>query len=218
MASNSRLFQSLPDSVSLRTAYGGDHETLRMKAIRPYKEKFRRVYMSNEGYRTLMGNTRVYFRNLDVPDEVKDSLAKLTLAVFRVRRPPSTLVELLTIDLYNLRLSRIGYAMYANFEGVTLRGFSITLEELREYMAILARPELAMRNFSVPLGLLCSSTDEKIMEEFSKFTHNDDKRPIRLHLTIHIRSVDPALLKEYQTLYPDSVVTSICSMTVGHIS
>ncbi|KAI0454233.1 hypothetical protein F5B21DRAFT_514831 [Xylaria acuta] len=266
MASNSRFFQSLPDSVSLRTAYGGDHETLRMKAIRPYIEKIRRAWMSNEGYRTLMGNTRVYFRKLDVPDEVKDSFSKLLegfrdygdLDMSRPQKPfveqfdaielytaeksfdhlyslitktlrneepnevelqvVATLVELLTIDLYNLRLSQIGHPMYANFEGVTFRGLSITLEELKEYRAILARPELAKRNFSVPLGLLSSSTDEKVMEEFSKSTHNDEKRPIRLHLTIHIHSVDPALLKEYRVLYPDSIVTSICAMPIGHIS
>ncbi|KAI0184023.1 hypothetical protein EV127DRAFT_250763 [Xylaria flabelliformis] len=266
MASNSRFFQSLPDSVSLRTAYGGDHETLRMKAIRPYIEKIRKAWMSNEGYRTLMSNTRVYFRKLDIPDDVKNSFTKLLegfrdygdLDMSRPQKPlveqfdaielytaeksfdhlyslitktlrheelnevelqvVATLVELLTIDLYNLRLSQIGHPMYANFEGVTFRGLSVTAEELEEYKAILARPELAKRNFSVPLGLLSSSTDEKIMEEFSKSTHNDEKRPIRLHLTIHIHGVDPVLLKEYRALYPDSVVTSICAMPVGHIS
>ncbi|KAI0466081.1 hypothetical protein F4859DRAFT_507597 [Xylaria cf. heliscus] len=266
MASNSRFFQSLPDSVSLRTAYGGDHETLRMKAIRPYIEKIRRAWMSNEGYRTLMSNTRVYFRKLDIPNDVEDSFTKLLegfrdygdLDMSRPQKPlveqfdaielytaeksfdhlyslitktlrseePSevelqvvaTLVELLTIDLYNLRLSQIGHPMYANFEGVAYRGLSITPEELKEYRAILARPELAKRNFSVPLGLLSSSTDEKIMEEFSESTKNDEKRCVRLHLTIHIHSVDPALLKEYWALYPESVVTSICAMPVGHIS
>ncbi|KAI3320735.1 hypothetical protein HD806DRAFT_228758 [Xylariaceae sp. AK1471] len=266
MASKSRFFQSSPDSVSLRTTYGGDHETLRMKAIRPYIEKIRRAWMSNEGYRILMGKIRVYFRKTDIPDDVKDSFAKLLegfrdygdLDMSRPQKPlveqfdaielytaeksfdyiyslitkalrreePSevelevvaALVELLTIDLYNLRLSQIGHPMYANFEGVAFRGLSVTLEELKEYRAILARPELAKRNFSVPLGLLSSSTDEKIMEEFSKSTHSDEKRPIRLHFTIHVHSLDPALLTEYRALYPDSVVTSICAMPVGHVS
>ncbi|KAJ2989686.1 hypothetical protein NUW58_g3341 [Xylaria curta] len=226
-----------------------------------------------------MGNTRVYFRRVDIPEDVKDSFENLlegfrdygdlditpkrlrltpSIAVNRPQKPlverfdaielytaeksfdhmyslitktlrneePSevelevvaTLVELLTIDLYNLRLSQIGHPMYANFEGVTFRGLSITLEELEEYKAILARPELAKRNFSVPLGLLSSSTDEKIMEEFSKSTHNDGKRPIQLHLTIHIHGLDPVLLREYRRLYPDSVVSSICAMPVGHVS
>jgi len=237
-----------------------------MKAIRPYIEKIRKAWMSNEEYRILMGKIRVYFRQSDIPDDVKDSFARLLegfrdygdLDMGRPQKPPveqfdaielytaeksfdhlysiitkalrneepsgvelevvAALVELLTIDLYNLRLSQIGHPMYENFEGVTFRGLSVTQEELKEYRAILARPELAKRNFSVPLGLLSSSTDKKIMEEFSKSSHNDEKRPIRLHLTIHIHGVDPALLREYRALYPDSVVTSICAMPVGHIS
>ncbi|KAI1177869.1 hypothetical protein F4777DRAFT_587078 [Nemania sp. FL0916] len=266
MASQSRFFQFVPDSVSLRTAYGGDHETLRMRAVRPYIEKIRRAWMSNEGYRTLMGNIRGYFRGVDIPDDVRNSFFRLLegfrdygdLDMNRPQKPlveqfdaielytaeksfnhlyslmtktlrkeePSeielevvaTLVELLTIDLYNLRLSQIGHPMYANFEGVTFRGLSITLKELNEYKAILARPELAKRNFSVPLGLISSSTDERIMKEFSGSANSNKERPIRLHLTIHIRSVEPALLEQYRTSYPDSVVTSICAMPIGHIS
>jgi hypothetical protein len=222
--------------------------------------------MSNEGYRILMGNIRVFFRKTNIPDDVKDSFAKLLegfrdygdLDMSRPQQPlveqfdalelytaeksfnyiyslitktlrreqPSevelevvaALVELLTIDLYNLRLSQIGHPMYANFEGTVFRGLAVTLGELKEYRAILARPELAKRNFSVPLGLLSSSTDEKIMEEFSKSTHSDGERPVRLHFTIHVHSLDPALLTQYRALYPDSVVTSICAMPVGHVS
>jgi hypothetical protein len=74
MASKSRFFQPWPDSVSLRTAYGGDHETLRMKAIRPYIEKIRKSWMINEEYRVLMGKIRVYFRQSELPDDVNDSL------------------------------------------------------------------------------------------------------------------------------------------------
>lgn len=266
MASNQRFFESLPDSVALKTAYGGDHEAARMKAIRPNIQKVRQAWMTDEGYRALMEKIRRYFPPATLPPETKESFERLlegyrdygdvdhgrkvkppveqfdalelylsdqgynslyTLmsAVMRKGEPDeeelevaTAMVELLTIDLYNLRLSQIGHPRYANFQGVTFRGMSITEAQLVEYQAILAREDLSKRNFSVPLGLVSSSTDEKIMEEFSKPVAENDKRIVRLHLTIHIRGVHPMLLEEYYALYPDSVVTSICAMPTAHIS
>lgn len=264
MASKSRYFQSLPDSVALKTAYGGDHEGLRMSSIRPYIERTRKAWASEDTYRALMVKIRRHFPPNQLPEDARaafhrlldgfrdygdidmrrsqkplleqfdaieiytsaggfDELYRLMGDVMRKDKPlqeelevATALVELLTIDLYNLRLSQIGHPSYANFEGVTYRGLSISDQDLKEYEAILARPKLQNRNFSVPLGLISSSTDQKVMGDFSKTNYSPGR--ILVHMTIYIRGIDGGLLQQYHRLYPDSVVTSICAMPVGHLS
>ena len=66
------------------------------------------LYCSKEGYDYLYRLISETLRLEDLPKEL------LLTAV--------TLVEFLTIDLYNLRLSHIGDAKYANFQGITYRG------------------------------------------------------------------------------------------------
>ncbi|KAL3952377.1 hypothetical protein ACCO45_012320 [Purpureocillium lilacinum] len=162
------------------------------------------LYCSDVGYR--------YFRRiiLDVfrsPQPSREQLLRATV-----------LVEFVTIELYNLRLSQFGDPRYGNFEGVTYRGMLFTSEELEEYRHILAQPDLAKRNFSIPLGLMSSSTDERVSMAFSEGVNAGRHSNICTQLTIHVYGMDQSLLQEYRHLYPDSVVTTICAMPVAPIS
>ncbi|KAI6778762.1 uncharacterized protein J7T54_005865 [Emericellopsis cladophorae] len=272
MTALSRFLEAMPDSVGLKTAFGGHHETQRMEAIRPNLQKVRQAWQSNDEYRLMMERVRRHIQPSLLPDETQQIFLRL-LGGFRdygdidnqrPEKPPVeqldaielytsvagfnslyslickamrnekaadevlesaiVMVELLTIDLYNLRLTNIGHPRYANFEGVTYRGLKVTEDEMSEYKAIMDREDRSRRNFSTPLGLLSSSTDKKVMDEFSKQesqqqgASSGDRRRIRVHLTIHIHGMDPRLLQEYQARYPDSVVTSICAMPVAHVS
>jgi hypothetical protein len=125
----------------------------------------------------------------------------------------ATLVEYITIELYNLRLSNIGDPRYGNFQGVTYRGMNVMPEVAQEYRSIADRKDVRQRNFSVPLGLLSTTTSTRIMGEFSA-----DPKYERMVWIIRIFGLDPELLRLYHQRYPDSVVTSICAMPVGRIS
>lgn len=128
-----------------------------------------------------------------------------------------TLVEYLTIDLYNLRLANLGDPRYANYQGITYRGLRVTSKSLEDYSKVASHEDLAERKFAIPLGLMSSTTDVKIMEEFSE---GIDEGPDvhRMHWTIHIHGIDEDLLHEYSKKYPDSIVTSICAMPVARLS
>lgn len=126
-----------------------------------------------------------------------------------------TLVEFLTIDLYNLRLSNIGDDMFANFQGVTYRGLCVSTKDIDHYRQIAGAKDLSKRNFAIPLGLTSSTTDRAVMQDFAK-----DLKPGQcgLHMTIHVHGIDPDLLSMYLGLYPDSVVSTICAMPVARLS
>jgi hypothetical protein len=126
------------------------------------------------------------------------------------------LVEFLTIDLYNLRLSQIGDPLYANFEGITYRGLRVKPEQVAEYEEIMSRRDLSKRGFAVPLALISSTSDLEIMRKFTD--QDEESKDIRMQWTIHIHGIDPYLLETYRQRYPDSVVTSICAMPVARVA
>ncbi|KAH7628165.1 hypothetical protein B0T09DRAFT_359458 [Sordaria sp. MPI-SDFR-AT-0083] len=79
----------------------------------------------------------------------------------------TTLIEFLTIDLYNLRLSQLGDPRYNNFEGLTHRGMPVHQETVRFYEDIMRSPDLTLRGFAIPLALTSTSTDPRVMEDFA---------------------------------------------------
>ncbi|KAM0261525.1 hypothetical protein ACHAQJ_002208 [Trichoderma viride] len=174
MGSKSRFFESLPDSVSLKAAFGGDRETHRMNTVRASIQKIREAWGTNEGYRNLMRNVEKYFQLYNFPPDAREPLLRLLegfrdygdLRFGRPQEPPmehfnavelycskpgfeclyslmgkvirlegvgpddvavaTSMLELVTIDLYNIRLSQISHPRYANFEGITFRGLRVT--------------------------------------------------------------------------------------------
>ncbi|KAL9071332.1 MAG: hypothetical protein Q9157_005511 [Trypethelium eluteriae] len=125
----------------------------------------------------------------------------------------ATLVEYLTIELYNLRISNLGDPRYANFQGVTHRGMHVSPEVAEEYRRIANREDVRQRNFAVPLALVSTTTSTETMQKFAASGESDT-----MHWIIHIYGLDPHLYQIYHEKYPDGIVTSICAMPVGHIS
>ncbi|KAL9083865.1 MAG: hypothetical protein Q9165_008335 [Trypethelium subeluteriae] len=125
----------------------------------------------------------------------------------------ATLVEYLTIELYNLRLSNLGDPRYANFQGVTHRGMNVSPEVAEEYRRIADREDIRQRNFAVPLALVSTTTSSETMQKFAASEESDT-----MHWIIHIYGLDPQLYQIYHEKYPDGIVTSICATPVGHIS
>ena len=158
------------------------------------------IYCSEEGYECLY---KLVYRILRDKAATKE---QILVAV--------ALVELLTIELYNLRLSNLGDERYHNFQGITYRGMAMKEEVIDGFRQISENPDLTRRHFAIPLGFLSSTTDRMEMEKFAK----RDAGKIQMHWTIHIHGLDPKLLRRYLRKYPDSVVTSICAMPVAKIS
>ncbi|EXJ96339.1 hypothetical protein A1O1_01465 [Capronia coronata CBS 617.96] len=268
MADQQRFFGETFDNVSLRSTFGGKHESERMKLLRGKIQQVRQHWATKETYEELTRIVGEYCKLGNRPKQVRSVVSRLLsgfhdfvdmdrgpnhlsnaaaqeqydalelycsaqgytylfgvmATALRASDPhddllltATALTEYLTIDLYNLRLSQIGDPQYANFQGVTYRGLRIPQAMLEEYEQIMARPNLAERNFAVPLALLSSSTDERIMQTFAAPTAKESQL-VRMHWTIHIHGLDPDLLRAYRRRYPNSVVTSICAMPVGRIS
>ena len=69
------------------------------------------AYTTNEGYKNIFGHINQIFRKHHIDEnEIAGAVA---------------LVELLTINLYNLRLANIGCFKYYNFQGIVHRGLSV---------------------------------------------------------------------------------------------
>ena len=178
-----------------------DVDIIRSKSGSPEQYDALELYCSESGYDYLFALMSAALR---LPEPSEELL--ITAA---------TLVEFLTIDLYNLRLSQIGDERYSNFQGVTYRGLTVSHHALEEYSTILANPVLGQRGFAIPLGLISSSTEQNISSNFLK---SGGKGGIKMQWVIHIHGLDPDLLRKYRERYPESVVTSICAMPVGRVS
>jgi hypothetical protein len=140
---------------------------------------------------------------LRTPDADKE---KLLAAAF--------LTEILTIELYNLRLSNIGDPLYANYQGKVFRGLSVKPEAVVHFREVANHPDLTKRTFSIPLGFMSSTTARSTMEKFAKRYPGMEE----MFWIIHIHGLEPELLRRYEERYPDSVVTSICAMPVANIA
>ena len=125
-----------------------------------------------------------------------------------------TLVELLTIDLYNLRLANFGCSKYYNFQGIVHRGLSVDEGVLDTFHGLMSEPP-QNRNFGVPLAFVSTSAK---LERIQEFLDNADRGKFRLHWKIHVHELQPSLLAQYHARYPDSVVSTICAMPISQAS
>ena len=124
MAAQMRFFKSLPDSVALKTAYGGDHEPARMKAIRPNIQKVREAWTTNEGYRSLMAKIRRYFRPVELDPDFSELFLRLLdgfrdygdLDLGRPQKPP---IE--QFDALELYISAKGFDTLYHLIGKVVR-------------------------------------------------------------------------------------------------
>lgn len=158
------------------------------------------LYTTNDGYKKIFGYINQVFRKLEVSEtEIYGAVA---------------LVEILTIDLYNYRLSNLGCSKYYNFQGIVHRGLSVNPGVLSAFQDLMKQP-LQNRNFSIPLAFVSTSIDQGRIQEFL------DKAEVgqcRMHWKIHIHGLDQRLLAQYRAVHPSSVVTSICAMPISRVS
>ena len=158
------------------------------------------LYTSNAGYKKVFGYINQIFRKQDIDTRLKEGAVAL--------------VELLTIDLYNLRLDNIGSSQFYNFQGVVHRGMTVTEDVMGAFYLLMAKP-LKERNFSVPLTFVSTSANQRNIQEFLNTTEEGKQR---LHWKIHIREIDPRLRASYRQQYPASVVSTICAIPISQIS
>ncbi|KAK3485512.1 uncharacterized protein B0T23DRAFT_436552 [Neurospora hispaniola] len=231
-------FSAPLDAVNLQTlksGFSGQVERERMSRLRSKIEEVRAAWLDNGAYAQLVEAVRRWCKPERLPEEVREPLERL-LSGYRdyadvsVSRPSdigttdsseqydalemycsvpgydylfklvsdtlrtehaaeehllvaTTLIEFLTIDLYNLRLSQLGDPRYGNFEALTL-----------------------------------TSADPRVMEDFATKKSPGGEQLVHMHLQVHTRGIDEGLLRAYRTQYPDSVVTSICTIPVANIS
>lgn len=158
------------------------------------------VYTTNDGYKNIFGYINQVFRKHDVDEtEIQGAVA---------------LVELLTIDLYNLRLANFGCSIYYNFQGTVHRGLSVDQGVLDTFHRLLKEPVQA-RNFSVPLAFVSTSANQQRIQEFLDKT---EQGKFRLHWKIHVHELEPRLLAQYHSKYPNSIVSTICAMPISRAS
>ena len=158
------------------------------------------VYTTNEGYKNIFGYINQIFRKYNVDEtEIQGAI---------------TLVELLTIDLYNLRLANFGCSKYYNFQGIVHRGLSVDEGVLDTFRGLMREP-LQNRNFGVPLAFVSTSAK---LERIQEFLNNADGKRVRLHWKIHVHELQPSLLAQYHARYPKSVVSTICAMPISQAS
>lgn len=151
------------------------------------------AYTTNEGYKNIFGHINQIFRKHHIDEnEIAGAVA---------------LVELLTIDLYNLRLANIGCSKYYNFQGIVHRGLSVDQGVLDTFRGLM-KEEIRNRNFSVPLAFISTSANQGRIQQFLNKTESGK---FRLHWKIHVHELEPKLLGQYQRKYPNSVVSTICA-------
>jgi|GEM_PF-1859606 len=157
-----------------------------------------KYYTNDSAYKSIFYILNEFFRTEDLGDRKE----LLESAVF--------LVELINIDLYNyVKLND----HVNNYTGTVYRGMPIGKKEdgfLRELSEL---PALE-RRISVPLSLVSSSTDLVQAVQFS--STNADDRPILFR--IRVESLDTTLINEYNTVFPDSKVSSICAVPIQELS
>ena len=158
------------------------------------------AYTTNEGYKKIFGHINQIFRKNQM-DEIEISGAV-------------ALVELLTIDLYNLRLANFGCSKYSNFQGIVHRGLSVDQGVLNTFRDLM-KEEIQNRNFSVPLAFVSTSADK---DKIQQFLNKVERGKFRIHWKIHVHELDPNLLAQYHRKYPDSIVSTICAMPISYAS
>ena len=158
------------------------------------------LYTTNDGYKKVFGYINQMFRKHYVSEiEVYGAVA---------------LVELLTIDIYNLRLASFGCSKYFNFQGIVHRGLSVDLQTLKAFQDLMQQP-VQSRHFSVPLAFMSTSINQARIQEFLDKT---EKGKCRMHWKIHVHELDPNLLAQYKIKHPESVVTTICALPISYAS
>jgi hypothetical protein len=162
-----------------------------------------RLYTSIYGYLRMFGAMNVAFRRLDITRDP----AEIRAVTF--------LVELLNIDLYSYIRAN---PRADNFEGRVYRGMRLSSKGIADYARAAANEDFGERYMAVPLSMMSASVTRSKSLAFARRT---DKTPADSHallLDVSVYSLDPALLEAYRQAFPESIVTSLCSVPIHRLS
>jgi len=123
------------------------------------------------------------------------------------------LVELLNIDLYNYTRS----LRLKGFEGVVYRGMGISSDDFQAFSRICQQP-ISERYISIPLGMISASQNMLPAKQFIEDGLKKDPSRVPLLWKIHVINLEDRLLQVYQTMFPTSVVSSICAVPISSLS
>lgn len=161
-----------------------------------------RWYTTDTGYDLIFQCMNEFFREKDI-DESKCNVA-------------TYLVELLNIELYNYIMMD---SSKSAFNGTIYRGLILNTKEACKVFENLTCKDtpISDRKLSVPLSFMSASLDKNIAIKFV----NEKRKGIYetpLIFEIHVRNLDEELLEIYKSFYPDSPVTSLCSVPIENLS
>jgi hypothetical protein len=162
-----------------------------------------RLYTSIYGYMRMFGAMNVAYRASDI-NRYPHALRAVTF-----------LVELLNIDLYNYIRSN---PEADNFEGRIYRGIRVNSKDLSKFTETATDTDIEKRYMAVPLSMTSTSATKG---EALPFAMRDEKTPADSHallLDVSVYSLDPALLTAYRQAFPESIVTSLCSVPIYRLS
>ena len=162
-----------------------------------------RLYTSEKGYEQIYS-----FMNLVFRSELPTEFERLIISVV-------FLVELINIDLFNYSYN--APTSIKDFNGVVYRGMYLAEDQIQSFSKICQQP-LSERYISIPLGFSSTSLNRSQADFF--MSEGLKKFPSRFPLLwkIHIISLDEKLLGIYQSLFPTSVVSSICAVPISELS
>lgn len=155
------------------------------------------LYTSNEGYEALFAWVKDILRSTRATqDEVK-------LATF--------VVELINIDLYNYWYRNPQMAAY---EGWMYRGMSMRQSDFDILADKGDSIDIKKRYRSIPLALDSYTTDIDKAQSFINLGKNE----IPVLLSLRAISLSDSSLQFYHSLYPESVVSPICTTSLKELS
>ena len=154
-------------------------------------------YTEQRGYDIIFNSMNRLLRSLDAPSEKFHAAALL--------------VEFLNIDLYNYIKT---HPERSQFDGIIYRGLPVTQQAIDGLNELFFKPARE-RGFGIPLGFLSASKKEETAIEFAK---DNVKKYEPLVLKIHVLTLSQDLLGIYKSFYPDSIVTSLCSVPIYDLS
>ena len=124
------------------------------------------------------------------------------------------LVELFNIELYNyIKI----ISSCNNFEGKIYRGFVPNCEQAANVFDDIISNSISDRQIAIPLEFMSASRLKSIAESYIDKAEKG-LRDIPYMFEINVRNLNKELLKIYKTYYPDSPVTSLCSVPIDTIS
>lgn len=109
-------------------------------------------------------------------------------------------------------LGENGNPKCSDIQATVHHGNFVTRGVIETFEAVAKKHPLE-RNFSMPRGVLACTTDERIVNGFLK--GGIEGEGCRLHLIVHIHSVDSGLMCRYQSRYASDIATSACALSLG---